>query len=382
MIVGDIGQEEILLVSCDDGDVIAFTTGSFERAIQENHSEFPDIGLRISAFFVENVGQSAWGLAIHKAARLIAVSANTHEVTVFAFALGRASSPESNPEEEDGIFASSVDELNGIDHWNSLTGPYRPEERATRNIKVTLTDHDTNIPSISFCNSEADPYGQYLASTDIDGRTFVWDVWQQKIIDDLSAGGSTGGRSSSTRYGGWAVICLDPRTFRTTHDRVSTFGGDVDFPKHGMQSSTWDISSCLQSIPDNSLFHPSLDGASPGSHQYSSNIQANRQGHASVRDRLQNTFWAGINEMEDIESDEESEEDYSNDRVLEEAFYLEDDLNDDTMELDESDTERSPELDEAVLETILAGNIRRQRRHDSNIFNGEPPTLDFLPLKY
>jgi hypothetical protein len=39
------------------------------------------------SFFAENVGESAWGLAIHSQSRLIAVGSNAHEIQVFAFAL-------------------------------------------------------------------------------------------------------------------------------------------------------------------------------------------------------------------------------------------------------------------------------------------------------
>ena len=36
-------------------------------------------------FFHENVGKTAWGIAIHEKSRLIAVSSNLREVTVFCF---------------------------------------------------------------------------------------------------------------------------------------------------------------------------------------------------------------------------------------------------------------------------------------------------------
>jgi hypothetical protein len=46
--------------------------------------------------FHENVGKSAWGLAIHAKSRLIAVSANNYEVSVFAFGLRSRSEDEEN----------------------------------------------------------------------------------------------------------------------------------------------------------------------------------------------------------------------------------------------------------------------------------------------
>lgn len=80
IIVKDLGEEEILLIACDGGDVIGYFTRSIEKAT----STFV---FSVTPFFHEYVGASAWGLDVHKDSRLIAVSSNTHEVIVFAFAL-------------------------------------------------------------------------------------------------------------------------------------------------------------------------------------------------------------------------------------------------------------------------------------------------------
>ena len=107
--VSNLGSEEILLVSCDDGDVIGYHTSAIQRVIdtreqlwlwRQQHqgsagqgSACPDSGfgevedVMPEAFFHKNVGRSAWGLAVHEKARLIAVSANSHVITLFAFAL-------------------------------------------------------------------------------------------------------------------------------------------------------------------------------------------------------------------------------------------------------------------------------------------------------
>lgn len=106
--VGDLGDKEILLIARDNGDVVAWYTELIARQVEERRRtpRYPDIRsddeddddddadaeepLLPSPrhFFADNVGASAWGLAIHKRDRLIAVSSNTQEVTVFAFALG------------------------------------------------------------------------------------------------------------------------------------------------------------------------------------------------------------------------------------------------------------------------------------------------------
>ncbi|KAK7744993.1 hypothetical protein SLS53_003227 [Cytospora paraplurivora] len=102
MVVGELGEEEILLVGRDNGDVAAWYTHMIARHIEtdlsrskerlQRDSDSPGYDSRLPSpkhFFADNVGMSAWGLAIHKESRLIAVSSNTHEITVFAFAMNR-----------------------------------------------------------------------------------------------------------------------------------------------------------------------------------------------------------------------------------------------------------------------------------------------------
>ncbi|KAL6358164.1 hypothetical protein LRP88_08344 [Fusarium phalaenopsidis] len=139
IITGLLGHEEIVLACYDDGDVVAYytkhigtyvfggreTTGSSHRATPR-------------PFFRENVGMSAWGLAIHQKSRLIAVSSNRHEVVVFALAL--TSDPFRRKE------ASSSDSQ----------GPKKPERRIghrrNRNWRIVIimgSDAD-NMPNICF----------------------------------------------------------------------------------------------------------------------------------------------------------------------------------------------------------------------------------------
>ncbi|KAL5377600.1 hypothetical protein DPSP01_009654 [Paraphaeosphaeria sporulosa] len=93
-----------------------------------------------------NVGSSAWGLAVHRNARLIAISANTHLVTVVAYGL-------SQPEGGQNEFAFPRDQ----------------------NQTITLRSQ-TNIPAVSFDNTGGDPTGRWLASSSIDGLTHLWDL--------------------------------------------------------------------------------------------------------------------------------------------------------------------------------------------------------------
>lgn len=49
-------------------------------------------------------------------------------------------------------------------------------------IFIFLRGHQANIPNIAFCNNDLDTLGQYLVSTDIEGKTTVWDVWRARVI--------------------------------------------------------------------------------------------------------------------------------------------------------------------------------------------------------
>lgn len=182
LIVEALGDYEILLVACDDGDVVAYYTWPIKKAIDSNSDKNED-SLFIypnRPFFLENVGSSAWGLAVHKTARLIAVSSNTPSILVFKFALGQKRPPNSSESE--------------YGNWNPLDllkepkclynlGPHsiwrvvnHDVDRSNYNVILPLKGHRTNIPGIAFWNNRTTETGIYLASTDIRGNRFLWDV--------------------------------------------------------------------------------------------------------------------------------------------------------------------------------------------------------------
>ena len=93
LLIAELGQQEIVLCCCDDGDVLAFTTDTIMTAVERRRR--PDnaqdrVADEVRPFFHAHVCRSAWGLAVHTMARKIAVSANTHKITVFAFALNES----------------------------------------------------------------------------------------------------------------------------------------------------------------------------------------------------------------------------------------------------------------------------------------------------
>jgi hypothetical protein len=163
MIVGFLGDQELLLLAYDDGDVIGYLTQDIANAITRNaqrlegQAEVP----HPAPFFHDNVGITAWGLAIHSESRLIAVSSNRFEVTIFAPALIRAPDPNQ-----------------------VLPGPYANCEssvlcrRRDWRILVHPSTLGNNIPSIDFVNSP-DGFAQKIVACDISGYIWLLDIWRK-----------------------------------------------------------------------------------------------------------------------------------------------------------------------------------------------------------
>jgi len=158
-----LGHKEILLLCCDDGDVIGYSVSHIHRALEQQtskskYSSIDSKGLR--PFLHENVGLSAWGLAVHREARLIAISANTHKVTVIAYALTK-----SHGRNTSGSKSSSADDEAG-------DFAYSREKN-----RVFVLSGSQNIPAVSFDNTGADPDGRWLLSCSINGEVHLWDLY-------------------------------------------------------------------------------------------------------------------------------------------------------------------------------------------------------------
>ena len=210
LIVGDIGDEEVVVVACDDGDVISHTVRSISLAIDEkaqtvlgesfrekghkfsgpmgfNNSILPVVcpnerfDIRtLAPWFHENVGASAWGLATHKHAMLLAVSSNTKDVHVFAPSLSSERHEAAPKADQDPQM------LERFTAWKNGSAATLEDRSIGR--KVTLEGHMTNIPSIAFCDNTLDVEGTYLESTDIDGHINVWDIWRGAPVIEFFEG--------------------------------------------------------------------------------------------------------------------------------------------------------------------------------------------------
>jgi hypothetical protein len=220
--VAFLGREEIVLVACDDGDVIGYRVQEIQRAVEKhNHSKMnqdspvEDIDNLVRVFLHRNVGQSAWGLAVHREARIIAISANTRQVTVIAYAL--VGSPDENIDIETPDF------------------PY-PRRR---DHTLTCTA-GSNIPSVSFDNTGCDPAGKWMFSSSIDGKSLLWNLHTvnskaspARAIElgycDRHLHATQGAvcicpDSSMVPHAVWATMLVDPQSFRQSYDVREAWG--------------------------------------------------------------------------------------------------------------------------------------------------------------
>lgn len=272
LIVDDLGTEEILLIATDSGNITAYYTKSVEEAIRRQPYRFTTNAAGhpadVRSFFSEWVFESAWGLSIHTRARMIAVSANTPhhipmddpcaKVTVFAFALSRGNSPARglNDDDDDGADGDRYSEWHEWDALGERETPLRD-----KNYKITLAGfegHDANIPSVAFVNTQQDVSGKWLISTDIDGNTKVWLIWQGLCHKNWNfAEKSIRAGWLRRREGGWAVAALDPRCFRTAR-AMEEFCGHSKAPSyHGHVGESYDLTNIVRlRTPGNSHAHP------------------------------------------------------------------------------------------------------------------------------
>ena len=265
---------------------MAFTTRSIVNAIDQNAENGREFRLLqdVRAILLKNVGASAWGLAVHKNARLIAVSSNTHNISVFAFALCQNPSPGNPHEPEAGEILPSLEFGLGPEEWERPPSwSYPLAGRSTQNLEIILRGHKSNIPNIAFCNTDADPHGRYLVSTEIRGSTFVWDTWQGKILADMTVHQDFGPSSALVAEYclGWGIACVDPRSCRLSNSVQETFGCQ-DVPYHvridrslgslGSPGSIFNNSSSSRAVPDFSDYHHSLNTTNT-SHALSQTVQ-------------------------------------------------------------------------------------------------------------
>ncbi|RVX71082.1 hypothetical protein B0A52_03448 [Exophiala mesophila] len=280
LMVGDLGNQEILLLATDSGNIAAYYTRSIQEAILRKSFSLSTTAssdvLGLQPFFTHWVHESAWGLSIHTQARMIAVSANTPyhvpadnpcaTIWVFAFALTERDSGDEGLDDESYPLESSSG--SNWHDWDASRGVDYPSR--DRNYKIVLAGfdgHDSNIPCVSFVNNLQDPYGRWLLSTDIDGATKIWHIWRaicHRSWDLTERGLHLGLRRR--REGGWLVAALDPEMFGLAQTMEEFCGHSRAALCYGATGESYDLTNIVRlRTPGHSHAHPLLYEASDDS---------------------------------------------------------------------------------------------------------------------
>jgi len=258
LIVQKLGKDEVIANVRDDGDVEVFLVRHIVHAIAtrvDRHDITQDpIADNVKPLFLRNVGISAWGLAIHAEARIIAVSSNRHEVTIFRFGLvdehdeGQSSRKQAKP--ADDSQSSRWDEERREDNVDS-----RPERKT--DVTRQVLNGEANIPHIAFCNTGDDPDGRWLLTTDISGVCRAIDLHSFTLVQAFRFGPSfiaQNGGQYDRMNAGWGIMFLDTRSFivqDSIQDALGMEDGEMP-PDARSDIRVWDLSKTLRHLPDSS----------------------------------------------------------------------------------------------------------------------------------
>lgn len=258
LIVQKLGKDEVIANVRDDGDVEVFLVRHIVHAIttRVNHHDTTQdpVADNVKPLFQRNVGISAWGLAIHTEARIIAVSSNRHEVTIFRFGLvdesDESDGPCNQPKPTDDSQSSKWDGERRADNVDS-----RPERKT--DVTRQVLNGEANIPHIAFCNTGDDPNGRWLLTTDISGVCRAIDLHSFTLVQAFRFGPSfviqNGGRYDRMNAG-WGIMFLDTRSFLAQESLQDALGmDDGEMPPDAKSDMRiWDLSKTLRHLPDNS----------------------------------------------------------------------------------------------------------------------------------
>ncbi|RMZ17634.1 hypothetical protein D0860_00302 [Hortaea werneckii] len=298
LIVQHLGRDEVIATVRDDGDVEAILVRHIVQAIRRRAEPDNAIGAvadEIKPIFQSNVGISAWGLAIHSEARIIATSSNAHEVRVFKFGLLHdvANDDELSDHGEEEVSESESIDAAGHRH-----------DRRQMDVTQRVLNGNANIPYISFCNTGDDPEGRWLLTTDISGYCRVMDLHGLSGVDvttqQFRFGRSWPGSVSGfdRLNAGWAIMFLDLRSFQPEREFQAAVGipEDGTLPSSRDNNNLWDLSDTVETVPENS---PAFVMNNPRRRRSREQPRSSPQGH--VLDDLDGTATDSPNP----ESDEE-----------------------------------------------------------------------------
>ncbi|KAF4512565.1 hypothetical protein G6O67_001685 [Ophiocordyceps sinensis] len=255
IVVGALGMEEALVACYDDGDVVAYMTNEIADWIVNrpcaDSSAIPPVQNATRhvprkviprPFLHENVGKSAWGLAVHKKSRLIAVSSNRCEVTVFALALAPSKKGRQEPDTCDCC-------RKDCGHVESHV---RQRARSWR-IVVALGRLADNIPNVCFVDDDQGS-ADMICAIDIRGAIWLAEIWKpfQAVtrIDPCDCSQLRNPDSWPALSRGWGILAL-PRSSFLKVDSVEQLLGASGRDLELLPRATLNMGSHVQDIPDN-----------------------------------------------------------------------------------------------------------------------------------
>ncbi|KAI1374139.1 hypothetical protein F4677DRAFT_447783 [Hypoxylon crocopeplum] len=282
VVVGNLGDEEILLLAYDDGDVIAYYTRHLENELSRREREGQSNRATPQPFFRENVGKSAWGLAVHKKSRIIAVSSNLHNVSVFVFALTGQHYRHAPQADSVELFRNVVKNENGelVDSENHSSQAANDDAYAAKigNLEHAIRRRDanwriilqtgrggTNIPNIAFSENGGGD-AEAIVAVDIDGRLWVMDIWHFSDHPHVKIEPIHHPRPHSLPHGrnnhrpkGWGVLVLPESSFFPAKNYPDALGLPLSQVNHvaSKRIGRWvDISAGINNLKNNSKVHP------------------------------------------------------------------------------------------------------------------------------
>ncbi|KAG0221329.1 hypothetical protein BGX31_009991 [Mortierella sp. GBA43] len=179
--VGYLGSEEVVVTADEFGYVCVWFTTNLQRDP-----------------LLLSVTESAWGIAIHSEQRLIAISSNAHNATVF-YCGTDSRLLQRSVFRETGSSSGDVTTSDQTTASSSLGGsiPTPLIDQASQQI---LTGHGHNIPSVAFS-----PCGKFVATASIDRTCRTW---------RLSDGKQIQGKSLAQLWG-WGVVFVEQDAWTT-----------------------------------------------------------------------------------------------------------------------------------------------------------------------
>ncbi|KAJ3139377.1 asparagine-linked glycosylation protein [Physocladia obscura] len=176
---GHLGSVPILVTANDSGHVVVHFTSIYIDPKKKTPQQPP---------ILLEVHKSAWGIAISSSARLVAVSANSHTITVFDLRVHIVDSAASDRNNDE----------NDSEDYNDDDTSWSLGVNCTKRV---FSGHDNNIPNVEFSKC-----ARFLASCSIDATCRIWDLKTGSTLAKIS-------NTWSLREWNWSIDFISPSSF-------------------------------------------------------------------------------------------------------------------------------------------------------------------------